>query len=83
MDGNRNQWDGKVYNPKDGGFYNASISLKGPNALRLEGCMLIFCSGETWTRVADQPRATTGAATQTPPPSVCPQQPGAPAQRRH
>ena len=66
-----NKWEGKVYNPKDGGFYSASIELKNLNALRLEGCMLIFCSGETWTRAQDQGRATTGAAA-TPPRSVCP-----------
>jgi uncharacterized protein (DUF2147 family) len=56
-----NKWEGKVYNPKDGGYYSASIQLAGPNSLRLEGCMLIFCSGETWTR-APEPKATTGAA---------------------
>jgi uncharacterized protein (DUF2147 family) len=77
-----NEWDGKVYNPKDGGYYSASIKLQNPNALRLEGCMLIFCSGETWTRVPDPARATTGtgAAPQAHARSVCPQQAGGPAQ---
>jgi uncharacterized protein (DUF2147 family) len=70
--GYSNKWEGKVYNPKDGGFYSASIRLEGQNVLRLEGCMLIFCSGETWTRAPDT-RATTGtAAAATPPRSVCP-----------
>ena len=79
-----NKWDGKVYNPKEGSYYDVSIILDDPNKLRLQGCMLIFCGGETWTRVADQPRSTTGAAgaTQTPPHSVCPQPGGTPAQRR-
>jgi len=67
-----NKWEGKVYNPKDGGFYGASIKLESANALRLEGCMLIFCSGETWTRVQDQGHATTGAAAAAEPRSVCP-----------
>ena len=75
-----NRWEGRVYNPKEGSFHDVSISLKSPSALRLEGCLLIFCGGETWTRVSDEPRSTTGAATQTPSHSVCP---GAPAQRRH
>ncbi len=76
-----NKWEGKVYNPKEGSYYNISISLQGPNALRLQGCMLIFCGGETWTRVADQPRAaTTGAAGATPTHSACPG--GAPSQRK-
>jgi hypothetical protein len=61
-----------------------SIILEDPNRLKLQGCMLIFCGGETWTRVADQQQhSTTGAAgaTQTKPPhSVCPQGAGA---RRH
>ena len=61
------KWDGKVYNPKEGSYYNVSIILEDPNRLKLQGCMLIFCGGETWTRVADQQqRATTGAAGATP-----------------
>jgi uncharacterized protein (DUF2147 family) len=68
-----NHWEGKVYNPKDGGFYRANISLAGHNQLKLEGCMLIFCSGETWTRAPEPARATTGAAAQARPRSVCPQ----------
>jgi uncharacterized protein (DUF2147 family) len=77
-----NKWQGKVYNPKEGSYYDISIILESQNKLRLEGCMLIFCGGETWTRVADQTRTTTGAAgaTQAPARSVCPQ-PG--AQRRN
>jgi hypothetical protein len=35
--------------------------------------MLIFCSGETWTRVSQPTHAaTTGAAVATKTPSVCP-----------
>ena len=82
-----NEWDGQVYNPKDGGFYKANISLPRPDALKLEGCMWVFCSSETWTRVAEQPRATTGttASTQSRPHSVCPQAAPGPAhsQRRN
>jgi uncharacterized protein (DUF2147 family) len=56
------QWQGQVYNPKDGGFYFARLSMpQSNNALRLEGCILggLLCDGETWTRVTP---ATTGAA---------------------
>jgi uncharacterized protein (DUF2147 family) len=70
--GEDNKWEGKVYNPKDGGYYNASIQLESSNKLRLEGCMLIFCSGETWTRVSEPNQATTGAAAATKTSSVCP-----------
>ncbi len=78
-----NKWDGKVYNPKEGSYYDISVMLQDPNRLKLQGCMLIFCGGETWTRAADQPRNTTGAAgaAQGPPRSVCPGAAAAP--RRH
>ncbi len=69
-----NKWDGKVYNPKEGSTWNISIILESPSRLKLQGCMLMFCGGETWTRVADQQRTTTGAAGATqaaPPRSVC------------
>jgi uncharacterized protein (DUF2147 family) len=75
-----NAWDGQVYNPKDGGFYKASITLMRPDTLKLEGCMWVFCSGENWTRIPD-PRATTGASASTPAHrSVCPQQASGSAQ---
>lgn len=84
-----NAWQGKVYNPQDGGFYNASISLERPDVLKLQGCMLIFCSEQRWTRAAapaDAGRATTGASgqAQARPRNVCPQQSsGAAASRRN
>jgi uncharacterized protein (DUF2147 family) len=77
-----NKWDGKVYNPKEGSTWNVSIILEDQGHLKLQGCMLMFCGGETWTRVADQQqRSTTGAAgaTEAPKHSVCPG--GAAAQR--
>ena len=75
-----NKWDGKVYNPKEGSYFNISIFLADPNRLKLEGCMLIFCGGETWTRVSER-NATTGAAAQPRARSVCPQ--GGQAQRHN
>jgi uncharacterized protein (DUF2147 family) len=72
-----NKWDGKVYNPKEGSTWNVSIILEDPGHLKLQGCMLVFCGGETWTRVADQrQRSTTGAAgaAEAPKRGVCPQQ---------
>lgn len=69
-----NGWEGKVYNPQDGGFYNATISLERPDVLKLQGCMWVFCSDQRWTRVADSAHATTGASAQARPRSVCPPQ---------
>jgi uncharacterized protein (DUF2147 family) len=53
--GRPNEWQGQVYNPNDGGYYFARLSMpQNNNALRLEGCILggLLCNGETWTRVA-------------------------------
>jgi uncharacterized protein (DUF2147 family) len=57
-----NEWQGRVYNPKDGGIYDAQMKQPQADAIRIEGCVLggIICDGETWTRV--QP-VTTGTAT--------------------
>jgi uncharacterized protein (DUF2147 family) len=47
------QWEGEVYNAKDGKRYESTITLKSPNQLEIEGCVLGFlCGGETWTRVS-------------------------------
>ena len=46
------QWNGKVYNPEDGGFYPAKLTLLSARSLRLEGCIVpeVVCDGQTWTR---------------------------------
>jgi len=47
------QWEGQVYNAKDGQFYSSTIKPIGADQLEIQGCMLGFlCGGETWTRVA-------------------------------
>ena len=47
------QWEGQVYNAKDGQSYSATIRPIGPDQLEIKGCVLGFlCGGETWTRVA-------------------------------
>ena len=58
------RWEGEVYNAENGRTYDASITLRGPQVLRVEGCALgIFCGGENWTRLADVDRGrVTGAA---------------------
>jgi uncharacterized protein (DUF2147 family) len=49
----KEEWDGEVYNAKDGKLYKSSIKLASPDQLEIEGCVLGFlCGGETWTRVA-------------------------------
>lgn len=48
-----NRWDGELRDPRTGKSYTGHISLKGPDALRLEACAFggLMCGGETWTRV--------------------------------
>src|SRR6266403_16915 len=47
------QWQGQVYNAKDGQFYSSTIRPIGPDQLEIQGGVLGFlCGGETWTRVA-------------------------------
>jgi uncharacterized protein (DUF2147 family) len=46
------QWEGQVYNAKDGQSYSSTIRPVGPDQLEIQGCVLGFlCGGETWTRV--------------------------------
>jgi uncharacterized protein (DUF2147 family) len=47
------QWEGQVYNAKDGKSYSSSIKPTGSDQLEIQGCVLGFlCGGETWTRVS-------------------------------
>jgi uncharacterized protein (DUF2147 family) len=47
------EWDGQVYNAKDGQTYSSTIKPVGTDQLEIQGCVLGFlCGGETWTRVA-------------------------------
>src|SRR5258706_1538098 len=76
------QWQGQVYNAKDGQFYSSTIRPIGSDQLEIQGCVLGFlCGGETWPPVARPlpPRAanhhaqgapkTPGAVPRTAPPT--------------
>ena len=46
------QWEGQVYNAKDGQLYSSTITPADADHLEIQGCMLGFLrGGETWTRV--------------------------------
>jgi uncharacterized protein (DUF2147 family) len=47
-----NRWSGKIYNADDGNTYASNVSVAGPDALRVEGCVGALCGGETWTRAS-------------------------------
>src|SRR3954454_15986909 len=45
------QWEGQVYNAKDGQSYSSTIKPVGTDQMEIQGCVLGFlCGGETWTR---------------------------------
>jgi uncharacterized protein (DUF2147 family) len=46
-------FDGEIYNPEDGNTYSGYVQVTGPDALRLNGCVLfnVICRGEDWVRV--------------------------------
>jgi uncharacterized protein (DUF2147 family) len=46
------KWSGQIYNADDGRSYASNISVAGPDTLRVEGCVGVFCGGENWTRSA-------------------------------
>jgi len=46
-----NQWKGNLLNTENGKTYNGVVTMTGPNALRLEGCVAFICQGETWSKV--------------------------------
>lgn len=50
--GRPGHWTGHVYNPEDGRLYPATLTLRSPRALTLEGCLLkdALCRGQAWTR---------------------------------
>ncbi len=43
---------GRVYNSDNGKSYRASIQVTKQGTLRIDGCLLIFCSGQTWKRAS-------------------------------
>ena len=45
------KWSGTIYNADDGSSYASSVSVSGPDRLRVEGCVGGLCGSETWTRV--------------------------------
>jgi len=49
----KSRWNGKIHDVRSGSTYTSHMSMKGANALRVEGCAFggLFCGGQTWTRV--------------------------------
>ncbi|MBR0795066.1 DUF2147 domain-containing protein [Bradyrhizobium jicamae] len=49
-----NKWSGRIHDPDSGRNYDSTIAMKGPNAMRVQGCAFggMFCGGQTWKRVS-------------------------------
>jgi uncharacterized protein (DUF2147 family) len=56
-----NKWSGRIYNADDGQTYTAHVTVQSDSALEVQGCVGVFCGGETWSRFAAAPVATPGA----------------------
>ena len=44
------KWTGRIHDPDSDRDYDSTIAMKGPNALRVQGCAFggMFCGGQTW-----------------------------------
>jgi uncharacterized protein (DUF2147 family) len=64
MEPQRDKWVGSVYNARDGHTYDAKISMRGDDTLRLEGCLPggVVCGGQNWSRIAQPSVAAAPAA---------------------
>jgi uncharacterized protein (DUF2147 family) len=45
-----NRWSGPIYNADDGKTYSGAVELLGPNQLKIQGCLGVFCDHEIWAR---------------------------------
>ncbi len=44
------KWIGRIYSIDYGRMYAGSITLLSPSQLKIEGCQLLICESEIWTR---------------------------------
>ena len=42
---------GKIYDPESGKTYDSKLSVNRDGTLKVEGCILMICQGQTWKRV--------------------------------
>jgi uncharacterized protein (DUF2147 family) len=47
------KWSGRILDPNTGSTYDSTITLKGSDSLRVQGCAFggMFCGGQTWSRL--------------------------------
>lgn len=49
----KDKWSGRILDPTNGSTYDSTITLKGTDRLRVQGCAFggMFCGGQTWSRL--------------------------------
>lgn len=50
-DGDDKWSGGRIYNPENGKTYRSKLKLLETGQLKVSGCVLFFCDGQTWDRV--------------------------------
>lgn len=55
-------WEGRVYNPEEGDWFDVTVWLASPDKINIKGCVLFICETHNWTRAA----ATTPTAGMSP-----------------
>jgi uncharacterized protein (DUF2147 family) len=50
------KWTGHLYNADDGKTYDGNLVVLGPDSVKVEGCLIGICLGETWQRVQSAAR---------------------------
>ena len=43
---------GKIYDPRSGKTYNSKMQLTPDGDLKVDGCVMMFCQTQTWTRTS-------------------------------
>jgi uncharacterized protein (DUF2147 family) len=56
------KWTGHLYNADDGKTYDGNLMLLGPDSVKVDGCLIGICMGETWRRVQSTARPAHGGA---------------------
>jgi len=49
-DGPASWGGGRMYSPRDGRSYRATMRLARPDLLEVRGCVLVVCDSQAWTR---------------------------------
>jgi uncharacterized protein (DUF2147 family) len=56
------KWSGHLYNADDGRTYEGNLVVLGPDSVKVEGCLIGICMGETWQRIQSTARPAHGGA---------------------